>query len=107
MINLSPVAQEQAKSLLKDKGEGYFVRLSVKGGGCSGFSYDFRFDNQQDAKMDKVFQINDIKLVCDLKSLLYLDGMTVDYSTELVGGGFKFINPNAKGSCGCGTSFSA
>ena len=105
MIQLSEVAQSEIKKLLSLEKPASFLRVSVKGGGCSGLSYDVKFEQEQ-KESDHVFQIGDVKIVCDSRSLLYLDGMTVDFSRELVGGGFRFINPNASGSCGCGTSFS-
>ncbi len=104
MIRLSEIAKEEVKKLLEGK-PGSFVRVGVKGGGCSGLSYDVRIDDKQDA-LDRVSDEGGIKVVCDTKSFVYLDNMTIDFSRELVGGGFRFVNPNASGSCGCGTSFS-
>lgn len=105
MITLSDKAQNEVKRLLSQAKPGTFLRLAVKGGGCSGMTYDVKFDDSSQ-EHDRAFEVNGIKVVSDPKSLLYLTGMTIDFSTELVGGGFKFINPNATGSCGCGTSFS-
>ena|SRR3989338_6953922 len=105
MIQLSDVAKNEVQRLIAAQNKpGVFLRASVKGGGCSGLTYDVHFDDKQ-GEYDRVFEANGVKVVCDSKSLVYLDGMTIDYSTDLVGGGFRFINPNAKGSCGCGTSF--
>ena len=104
MIQLSEKAQKEVERLVQQQKPGSFLRLSVKGGGCSGMTYDVKFDDKQ-GEYDRVFESGGVKMVCDSKSLVYLDGMTVDYSNELVGGGFRFINPNATGSCGCGTSF--
>ena len=105
MIQLSETAQKAILRLQTEQGKpGTYFRVSVKGGGCSGMTYDVKLDDKQEAQ-DRVYDINGIKVVSDLKSLLYLDGMLIDFSTELVGGGFRFTNPNAKGSCGCGTSF--
>ena len=105
MIQLSEKAQKAITKLQTEQGKpGTYFRVSVKGGGCSGMTYDVKLDDKQEAH-DRVFDINGIRVVSDLKSLLYLDGMLIDFSTELVGGGFRFVNPNAKGSCGCGTSF--
>jgi iron-sulfur cluster assembly protein len=104
MIHLTPVAQEEVKKLLEGKAQS-FLRLSVRGGGCSGLSYDVKLDDKKQ-DYDRVFEVNGLPVVCDSKSLVYLDNMTVDFSRELVGGGFRFINPNASGTCGCGTSFS-
>ncbi len=107
MIQLSDIAQQEVKKLLEQQGKpGSFLRVGVKGGGCSGLSYDVKLDDKQE-EYDRVFDVNGLKVVCDTKSLVYLDNMIIDYSRELVGGGFRFVNPNATGSCGCGTSFSA
>lgn len=106
MIQLSETAHGEVKRLLEQQSKpGMFLRVGVKGGGCSGLTYEVNFDDQM-KEWDRVFELNGVKMVCDSKSLVYLDGMTVDYSRELVGGGFRFVNPNATGSCGCGTSFS-
>lgn len=106
MIGLTEVAQKEVARLIQGQGKpGVFLRVSVRGGGCSGLTYDVKFDDKIQ-EFDRTFQVGDIKIVCDSKSLVYLDHMTVDFSTDLVGGGFRFINPNATGSCGCGTSFS-
>ena len=105
MIQLSESGQNEVKRLLSLEKAGSFLRVSVKGGGCSGLSYDVKFDHEP-KEFDRVFEVGDVKIVCDSKSLVYLDGMMVDFSRDLVGGGFRFVNPNASGSCGCGTSFS-
>ena len=82
-----------------------FVRVGVKSGGCSGLSYDLSFDaNQQES--DQLFEDNQVKIVVDKKSLLYLVGTTLEYSGGLNGKGFVFNNPNANRTCGCGESFS-
>ena len=105
MINLTENAQKEVKRLLETHQKPHaFLRASVKAGGCSGFNYDAHFD-EKIGEHDRVFDNNGVKVVSDLKSLLYVDGMTIDFSGELVGGGFKFINPKATGTCGCGTSF--
>ena len=106
MIQLSEAAQKEVKRLIgQNEKPGVFMRVGVKGGGCSGLTYEVKFDDRM-KEWDRVFEASGVKIVCDSKSLVYLDGMIVDYSTELVGGGFRFVNPNATGSCGCGTSFS-
>lgn len=105
MIQLTPIAEKEVKRLLGEKTPGSFLRVGVRGGGCSGLTYDIKFDSQTTSD-DRIFETNGVKVVCDSKSLVYLEGMNVDYSTELVGGGFRFVNPNATGTCGCGTSFS-
>ena len=83
---------------------GYFLRISVVGGGCSGLSYKMDFDNES-KPTDQVFEDNDIKVVTDMKSLLYLLNTTLEYSDGLSGKGFYFNNPNASRSCSCGESF--
>lgn len=90
--------------------EGYnastdFVRVGVKSGGCSGLSYELKFDKSQQ-ETDKLFTDNDVKIVVDKKSVLYLAGTILEYSGGLNGKGFVFNNPNAQRTCGCGESFS-
>ena len=82
------------------------LRLGVIGGGCSGLSYQFKFEAQP-RPTDKVYEFEDVHIYIDPKSLLYLDGMTLDYKESLIHSGFAFENPNAKKSCSCGTSFTA
>ena len=82
----------------------YFLRVSVVGGGCSGLSYKLDFDNELKPD-DQIFEMNDVKLVTDIKSLLYLINTELDYSDGLNGKGFYFKNPNASRTCGCGESF--
>ena len=81
------------------------LRLGVQGGGCSGLSYNIRFDSQP-RERDRVFQYEDVRVFVDPKSFIYLHGMILDYEENLMHQGFEFRNPNAKKSCGCGTSFS-
>ncbi|MGP1346252.1 MAG: iron-sulfur cluster insertion protein ErpA [Phycisphaerales bacterium] len=91
----------QQQELDKDKVR---LRVGVKGGGCSGFSYLLDLtEHQKDT--DEVFEQNGIKVICDPKSLLYLNGTTIDFKDEIMGRGFVFSNPNATTSCGCGSSF--
>ena len=100
-INFSKKAVEKINQLISKKPTGTFFRIAVKGGGCSGFKYDFSFDN----KIDK----NDLKhenIVIDKSSLNLLKGSKVDFSEELIGNSFKITNPKTKSSCGCGISFS-
>jgi len=85
--------------------ESYALRVKVVGGGCSGFTYDLYFDQPQD--VDHHFEVNNVKLICDQMSLMYLMGTEIDYVEGLHGAGFKFNNPNVKSTCGCGSSFSA
>ena len=82
------------------------VRVGVKGGGCSGFTYTLNFD-EKPADGDEVIEFADgVRLFCDPKSMLYLNGTTLDYTSGLQGRGFQFVNPNASSTCGCGESFS-
>src|SRR5438105_6193539 len=82
------------------------LRLGVQGGGCSGLSYNIRFDSQP-RERDRIFQYGDVRVFVDPKSFIYLNGMTLDYQETLMQQGFVFVNPNASKSCGCGTSFTA
>ena len=82
------------------------LRLGVQGGGCSGLSYNVRFDTQP-RERDRIFQFSDVRVFVDPKSFIYLHGMTLDYQETLMQQGFVFVNPQASKSCGCGTSFSA
>ena len=106
MIQVSPSAAEHISYLKqKDKvSRDQPLRISVSEGGCSGFSYKMDFDNSKTEK-DKVFSSNGVQLVVEGKSLLYLMGMTLDFEGGLNGKGFVFSNPNAKETCGCGSSF--
>ena len=100
-------AVKKLKNVMKsDNKEDYFLRMSVEGGGCSGMTYKMDFDRTQ-KEFDKVFKSNGLTVICDLKSWLYLKDVEVDYSDDLLNGGFKIKNPNAERTCGCGTSFSA
>ena len=106
MITVTEQAKKQAIRLMEDEGkEGFFIRVGVQGGGCSGLMYQLTFDNE-DSPDDKVFTDNGIKVVVDKKSFLYLVGTILDYSGGLNGKGFVFSNPNASRTCGCGESFS-
>ena len=81
------------------------LRVGVKGGGCSGLSYNLGFESES-RKGDKVFEREDVKLYCDLKSYIYLNNTVLDFDDGMMGKGFTFMNPNAKNTCGCGDSFS-
>jgi len=106
-VILTEKAAKQVKKLMQEqKLEQVFLRMGVKGGGCSGLSYSLEFDTEK-GKHDKTFEIDGVPVVVDAKSYLYLNGTTLDYVTEGLQGGFTFVNPQAKTSCGCGTSFSA
>ncbi len=106
-VILTDKAVKQVKALMEgQKLDNVYLRMGVKGGGCSGMSYSLEFDNEV-GPHDKKFDVDGIQVVCDAKSYLYLNGTTLDYVTEGLTGGFAFVNPNAKSSCGCGHSFSA
>ena len=108
MINVSDTAKNKVQNLMKEDGfnpNTDFVRVGVKSGGCSGLSYDLKFDKDQ-KENDKVFESNGVKIIVDNKSFLYLVGTTLEYSGGLNGTGFVFKNPNANRTCGCGESFS-
>lgn len=107
MIYVSDKAKAKVRDLMKDavqEGRDYFLRVSVVGGGCSGLSYKLDFDDEK-KPMDQMFEDEDIKVVTDLKSFLYLVNTTLDFSDGLNGKGFYFSNPNASRSCACGESF--
>ncbi len=108
MIKVSDTAKKKVIELMTD--DGYdattdYVRVGVKSGGCSGLSYDLTFDKGTQEN-DKVFEENNVRIVVDKKSFLYLVGTTLEYSGGLNGKGFVFNNPNANRTCGCGESFS-
>ena len=108
MIKVSDTAKKKVVELMTDGGfdaAADFVRVGVKSGGCSGLSYDLDFDNTQ-KESDKIFEDNNVKIIVDKKSFLYLVGTTLEYSGGLNGKGFVFNNPNANRTCGCGESFS-
>jgi iron-sulfur cluster assembly protein len=106
MIKVTSKAVEKIGELRATEGytPEFNVRVSVKGGGCSGLMYDLGFDNEI-KPVDQIFEDNGIKVLVDKKSLLYLIGTTLDFSDGLNGKGFQFINPNATRTCGCGESF--
>ena len=100
-INFTEQAVERINKLISKKPSGTFFRISVKGGGCSGFKYDFTFDNKIDDS-----DLKHQNIVVDKSSLDMLKGSEVDFSEELIGNSFKISNPKTKSSCGCGVSFS-
>jgi iron-sulfur cluster assembly protein len=106
MIQVTSKAVAKIREAFAREGVTGGLRLGVQGGGCSGLSYLFRFDPKP-RPTDKVLDFDDVKVFVDPKSMLYLDGMTLDWKDSLMYSGFEFQNPNAKKSCGCGTSFSA
>jgi iron-sulfur cluster assembly protein len=108
-ITLTERAAKEVKKVLDEQKqpETVMLRVRVVGGGCSGFSYDLKFDDQFDEKLDSKSKQHDVTVVVDKKSALYLDGTTVDYYEGLEKRGFTFDNPNAVKTCGCGSSFQA
>ena len=106
MINITEQAKRKIHALRAEEGysDDYEVRVSVRGGGCSGLMYDLDFDNAIQ-EQDHVYEDQGVKILVDKKSLLYLLGTTLDFSDGLNGKGFQFINPNATRTCGCGESF--
>ena len=105
MINVTEKAANEVKRIMTQKNEGdLYLRVQVVGGGCSGMSYKLDFDKAK-KDSDKLFEEHGIKLIVDPKSYLYIMNTTLDFSDGLQGTGFNFINPNAKKSCGCGSSF--
>lgn len=108
-IILSETAAREIKSIIQQQeldASAVRLRVGVKGGGCSGFSYLLDLtETQKDT--DETFEQHGLKVICDPKSLLYLGGTTIDFRDEIMGRGFVFNNPNATSSCGCGSSFSA
>ncbi len=108
MIKVSDIAKKKVVELMTEEGfnsETDFVRVGVKSGGCSGLSYDLKFDHSKNEE-DKLFEDNGVKIIVDKKSFLYLAGTTLEFSGGLNGTGFVFNNPNANRTCGCGESFS-
>lgn len=107
-LSLTAAAASRIKKVFAESNmaAGSCLRVAVKGGGCSGFSY-FLDVTDKPAEDDEVFESNGVRVICDPKSYLYLGGTEVDYKDDLLKGGFVFNNPNAKRSCGCGSSFSA
>ena len=106
MIEVTPKAVQKIREAFQREGVEGALRLGVLGGGCSGLSYQFKFDTRQ-RPTDNVFEFDGVRIVVDPKSLLYLNGMTLDWKDSLIQSGFVFENPNAKKSCGCGTSFTS
>ena len=106
-IILTANAAKRVNAILTgEKKEDHALRVSVNGGGCSGMSYNLTFDNKEE-EFDKVYKSKGVKIVCDIKSWFYVKGTEIDFSNDLLSGGFKLNNPNANKTCGCGTSFSA
>lgn len=107
MIGLTDRARTEVRRIITDQKlpDATALRVGIKGGGCSGFSYTLGFDDQV-GETDQVFEFDGLRVVCDPKSFLYLSGTELDFEESLMGRGFKFGNPNASKTCGCGESFS-
>jgi iron-sulfur cluster assembly accessory protein len=105
MIQLSPSASDELKRLKFKQQPDTLIRLQIKSGGCSGFLYDISFDETVKPE-DQVFDVNNIQLVIDYESIKYINDLKLDYSEDLMGGGFRFHNPIATSTCSCGNSFS-
>lgn len=108
-LELTERAAKEIRTILEQQNlaaDKTYLRLGVKGGGCSGFSYSLDLTEVK-GDLDEEFEVNGIKCVVDPKSFLYLNGVTLDFRDELTGRGFVFNNPNATHTCGCGSSFSA
>jgi len=105
-VHVTPKAVQKIRDAFAREGVTGGLRLGVLGGGCSGLSYQFKFDPKP-RQTDHIFEFEDVKVFVDPKSMVFLDGMTLDWKDSLIQSGFVFENPHAKKSCGCGTSFSA
>lgn len=105
-IDITPAALEAAKKALEKRGTlNAHLRLGVKGGGCSGFSNVIQFEDNLPTEKDVIFKFEGLDIIVDKKSLIYLNGLVLDWESTLLAKGFKFNNPNVKSFCGCGTSF--
>lgn len=103
-ITLTDAAADRVKTFMDNRGKGIGLRLAVRTTGCSGMAYVLEFADELD-QSDVVFEDNDVKVIVDPKSLVYLDGTELDFGKEGLNEGFKFKNPNVKDECGCGESF--
>jgi iron-sulfur cluster assembly protein len=101
---MTPDAADRVQSFITNRGKGLGLRLGIKTTGCSGLAYVMEFVDELNED-DTLFSISDVNIIIDGKSLVYLDGIEVDFVKEGLNEGFKFTNPNAKGECGCGESF--
>ena len=108
MLSLTETAAEKALKIIEEEGEPgkTYLRINIKGGGCSGFSYDLFLDDAEIGEQDEVFESHGVKLVSNTMCLTYIDGTQIDYLEGMYAAGFKFLNPNAKTTCGCASSFS-
>jgi iron-sulfur cluster assembly accessory protein len=106
MLTLTPGAISKVKSILAERNDDAGLRITVVGGGCSGFQYQMTLDKEAKSG-DKIMDMEGLKVFVDTRSLLYLNGAKVDYVDDREGSGFRFDNPNANASCGCGETFEA
>jgi len=109
-IILSEAAAKEIKNIIKEQGlpeQETRLRVGVKGGGCSGFSYMLDLTEEHKGEADEEMEAHGVRILCDMKSYLYLNGTEIDFKDEVMARGFVFKNPNATSSCGCGSSFSA
>ena len=109
-LMLTEAAAKEIKDIIKQQNlpeENTRLRVGVKGGGCSGFSYLLDLTEEPKGDADEELESHGVKILCDMKSYLYLNGVEIDFKDEVMGRGFVFKNPNATSSCGCGSSFSA
>jgi len=109
-IMLSEAAAKEIRDIIKQQSlpeENTRLRVGVKGGGCSGFSYLLDLTEEPKGDSDEEVESHGVKILCDMKSYLYLNGVEIDFKDEVMGRGFVFKNPNATSTCGCGSSFSA
>lgn len=105
MIQITEAAAREIKRQRDKRGmPDSAIRVGIRGGGCTGFSYLFEWDDKQPRETDKVFEAHGVKLVVDPKSYIYFQGTELDFVSSVMGHGFKFNNPNVKGTCGCGES---
>ncbi|GGY99851.1 MAG: iron-sulfur cluster assembly protein IscA [Shewanella fodinae] len=103
-ISMTPAAADRVRTFLQNRGKGIGLRLGLKTSGCSGMAYVLEFVDELNED-DEVFELNGVNIIVDAKSLIYLQGIELDFVKEGLNEGFKFNNPNAKGECGCGESF--
>lgn len=107
-VELTENAIKKVKEIAVDESLPFIIRAGVKGGGCSGYQFVLLFEEEADIKeTDNVFEYDDVRVIVDMMSMTYIEGTTIDYVDGLTGAGFKFNNPSAKSTCGCGSSFSS
>lgn len=106
-ISITDSAGEQIKEMMKDEAESARLRFGIKGGGCSGLSYALGFESEINEELDKIEEINGIPVVMNNQDIPIIEGTTIDFKQNMMGGGFSIDNPNAIVSCGCGSSFKA